>query len=216
MTPSDKPKAAARRTPHPPGWQAQKSAATREQLLDAAIDCFITYGYAGTTTSKIAEHARLSRGAMLHHFPSRDLLIQSAVKHISQRRVDSFRSDILAIPADHPERIRAGLNAYWEHLTGPLFTAFHELAVAARTDAELATILVPAIEEFEQSWYATAQEVFPEWQPTGALFDVAMELTQHLMEGMAIAQIHRKDDERTRRVLDWLETELSKMLASAS
>lgn len=52
-------------------WQAQKSIMTREAIFDAAIECLIDLGYGGTTTALIAEHAGVSRGAMLHHFPSR-------------------------------------------------------------------------------------------------------------------------------------------------
>lgn len=207
---------AVRQGVHPPGWQALKSAATREQLLDAALECFIRYGYSGTTTSKIADHAGLSRGAMLHHFPSRDALIQSAVTHIINRRIEMFRRDVHSIPADHPNRIRAGLDAYWAHLTGSLFTAFHELAVAARTDPGLAQILTPAAAEFEQSWYNNVLEAFPEWQPTGKVFDLAMDLTQHLLEGMAIAQLHKRDASRAKNVIDWIEAELTKMLHSAT
>ena len=50
------------------GWQAQKSASTRTQIIEAAIKCFIECGYSRTTTTLIAEKAGLSRGAMLHHF----------------------------------------------------------------------------------------------------------------------------------------------------
>ena len=53
------------------GWQAKKSAMTREAILEAAIHCIIDHGYAQTTTSLIADHANVSRGAMTHHFPSR-------------------------------------------------------------------------------------------------------------------------------------------------
>ena len=45
------------------GWQAHKSAMTREAILDAAVRCFIDIGYGGTTTARIAEAAGLSRGA---------------------------------------------------------------------------------------------------------------------------------------------------------
>ena len=51
------------------GWQAQKSAATRNLIIEAAIKCFVELGYAQTTTTAIADKAGLSRGAMLHHFP---------------------------------------------------------------------------------------------------------------------------------------------------
>ena len=48
--------------------QAERSAATREALLDATIDCLIEEGYDSTTTSRVSERAGLSRGAHLHHF----------------------------------------------------------------------------------------------------------------------------------------------------
>ena len=40
------------------GWQAQKSAMMRDTILDAALDCFVTIGYASTTTARIAEKAK--------------------------------------------------------------------------------------------------------------------------------------------------------------
>ena len=38
--------------------QAERSAATREALLDATIDCLIEEGYASTTTARVAERGR--------------------------------------------------------------------------------------------------------------------------------------------------------------
>ena len=43
------------------GWQAEKSALTRQAILEAAVRCFVEYGYAQTTTAMIAEEARVSR-----------------------------------------------------------------------------------------------------------------------------------------------------------
>ncbi|MDX1693655.1 MAG: TetR/AcrR family transcriptional regulator [Ketobacteraceae bacterium] len=173
----------------PAGWQAQKSAATQNLILDAAITCFIETGYAKTTTAKIARRAGLSRGAMLHHFPSRLALVNAAVEYLHKRRLNAFREAVSRIAADHPNRIRAGIDVYWEHLTSPLFVAFHELSVAARTDQELHNILVPAVAGFDEAWYEMARELFPEWKQTGEVFDLAMDLTQNLMEGMALNHI---------------------------
>ncbi len=58
--------------------QAQRSAATREALLDATIACLVEDGYANTTTSKVAERAGVSRGAHLHHFQTRSALVAAA------------------------------------------------------------------------------------------------------------------------------------------
>ena len=63
-------------------WQAQKSAMTRDRILDATINCFINLGYTNVTTAKVASTAGVSRGAMLHHFPSKTELIQAAVEYL--------------------------------------------------------------------------------------------------------------------------------------
>src|ERR1700682_1902920 len=51
--------------------QAERSATTRDALLDATIACLVEDGYANTTTSRVAERAGVSRGAHLHHFQTR-------------------------------------------------------------------------------------------------------------------------------------------------
>ena len=53
------------------GWQVEKSAMTRWSILEATIQCLLELGYANTTTALIANYAGVSRGAMMHHFPSR-------------------------------------------------------------------------------------------------------------------------------------------------
>ena len=73
------------------GWQAQKSAATRNAILDSAIACIVEFGYRGTTTTAIAQKAGLSRGAMLHHFPSKLDIVRGAVEHLHKKRLKAFR-----------------------------------------------------------------------------------------------------------------------------
>src|SRR5439155_19309262 len=71
------PMAATRRT------QEERSAATREALMDATIDCLVDYGYAGTTTTRVAARARLSRGAQMHHFQRKAPLVVAAPLHLA-------------------------------------------------------------------------------------------------------------------------------------
>lgn len=189
------------------GWQAQKSASTRNLIIEAAIKCFVDLGYARTTTTLIAQQAGLSRGAMLHHFPSKLDIVRAAVEYLHAKRLRAFRKAVSkpSITGDH---VHQGVEAYWAHVRHPLFVAFFELAVAARTDNELADILRPAQESFEKEWYDAALEVFPEWRGRGEKFDLALDLSRYVLEGMAVSFLTHKETERDKRVLKYLEEKI--------
>ena len=195
----------------PSGWQAQKSAATRNLIVEAAIACFVELGYAQTTTTAIAERAGLSRGAMLHHFPSKIDIVRAAVEHLHGKRLKAFRKAMTRGAPAGGDRVLLGVETFWAHVRHPMFVAFFELSVAARTDPELAAILRPAQEAFEREWYRTAKEVFPEWEGRGELFDIALDLTRYVMEGMAISFLTHKETERDKRVLLYLADKLHEL-----
>jgi AcrR family transcriptional regulator len=192
------------------GWQAQKSAATRTLIVEAAIKCFVDLGYSRTTTTAIAARAGLSRGAMLHHFPAKVDIVRAAVDYLHAKRLKAFRRAAQR-SSSGGDRLRANLDAYWQHVRHPMFVAFFELVVAARTDSELVEILRPAQEAFEREWHRTAREVFTEWRTEDATFDIALDLTRYVLEGMGIGFLVNKDTERDRRVIDYLERNLREL-----
>ena len=192
------------------GWQAQKSASTRTLIIETAIKCFVDVGYSRTTTTLIAEKAGLSRGAMLHHFPSKLAIVRAAVEHLHAKRLRAFRKAVGKPMADG-DHVRHSVDAYWAHVRHPMFVAFFELAVAARTDKQLASILRPAQEAFERQWYASALELFPEWKGKGEKFDLAFDLSRYVLEGMAISFLTQKETERDKRVLNYLDEKLKEL-----
>src|SRR5262249_61236914 len=62
--------------------QAQRTAATRAALLEATVDCLVSRGFDGTTTTEVAHRAGVSPGALLHHFPAKAELLCAAVGHL--------------------------------------------------------------------------------------------------------------------------------------
>ena len=66
--------------------QEERSRAMRERLLDATIECLITHGWSGTSTTLVSQRAGVSRGAQLHHFPTKNALVLASVVHLSERR----------------------------------------------------------------------------------------------------------------------------------
>ena len=192
------------------GWQARKSEATRNQIITAAIRCIVESSYSNTTTMRIAEKAGLSRGAMLHHFPSKIDIIRAVVDYLHNKRLQAFRRSIKELPED-ADHVRLAVRAYWEHVNHPLYIAIFELAVAARTDEELQQILVPAQQAFDREWYLTAREVFPEWQSDPKAFDLALNLTQQLMEGMSISHFTHAREIDEEQLLEYLENRLREL-----
>ncbi|GGC22785.1 putative TetR-family transcriptional regulator [Novosphingobium marinum] len=163
--------------------QSAKAAQTRARLIDATIRCLVKYGYAKTTTPRVAAEAGLSRGAMMHHFENSAALVKATVIALHERRLRAFRR-----AADKPQHEVGDLvAAYWRQVQKPAFIAFHELAVAARTDPDLARIMKPLQEEFTERFNAQAEQLFPEWEGARREFDLAMSLSQTILEGMAIA-----------------------------
>ncbi len=191
-------------------WQAQKSASTRTLIIETAIKCFVEVGYSRTTTTLIAEKARLSRGAMLHHFPSKLAIVRAAVEYLHAKRLRAFRKAV-SNPSPDGDHVRQSVEAYWAHVHHPMFVAFFELAVAARTDKELAAVLRPAQEAFEREWYQVAVDLFPEWKGAGENFELAFDLARYLLEGMAISFLTYGENKRAERVLRYLEAKLKEL-----
>ena len=175
-----------------PTWQQTKSAATRKAILDAALEDFYKVGYTHTTTEQVARRANVSRGAMLHHFPTRFDLIRGAVEHLNARRLMEFERAEMRIQKNVAHtQIEQGIDAYWRQLNSKWFVIFHELQVAARTDVELRRILVPAIRVFDERWLHMTERVFPDLSHSRNFF-LGNFLTLFLLEGMAINQVTRK------------------------
>jgi AcrR family transcriptional regulator len=113
----------------------QRAWETREKILQAAVCCLAEDGYAATTTSRIQERAGVSRGSLLHQFPSRDDLLIAAIQHLCDQRMAD-------LPAGRGG-IDGAIDALWGLFHGPLFRAAVQLWVAAEHKPELAAALAP-------------------------------------------------------------------------
>jgi len=189
-------------------WQKTKSEMTRTSILEAAVDCFYELGYANTTTENIAQTAGVSRGAMLHHFPTRFVLIKAAIEHLNRKRLEWFEEEesVVQRGAEHT-RIEEGIDTYWKQLNSPTFIVFHELKVAARTDKELAKVLLPAMQEFDKAFYQSVRRIFPDLVLSEA-FERANYLTQYLLEGIAMARMTSASKVPDKMMIAWLKREL--------
>lgn len=133
--------------------------ATQDKLLEATISCIVELGYAGTSTTLVCQRAGVSRGAQVHHYPTKAALVAAAIERLFARMHDEFRSRLGgASPTSDPPAQAPDLDStfaeLWALYQGPTLCAWMELLIAARTDDALRERL----REVDQRFFADAKQ----------------------------------------------------------
>ncbi|MFC0203757.1 TetR/AcrR family transcriptional regulator [Novosphingobium soli] len=171
-------------------WQQRKSALMRERLVSAAIDRLVENGYPGLTTAAVAAACEVSRGAMHHHFQTRMELVAAVVDHVVYHRMRTFLADYFdAVErrCDEP-MIELACEAHWRSVQTRDYAAWLELALAARTDGELAAIFEPAARRYDAVWTSEMIEAFPQWREDWENLKLAHDFTSAIHAGMLLHQ----------------------------
>lgn len=129
--------------PKPPRrTQESRSAETRARLLEAAIQSLYSRGYSVTTTMAVAADAKVSRGAMLHQFPTKVDLMLFVVESVYAEEMVLYRERLAAFD-DPKERLLSLPEVMWSVLSRPEGVAVLEVLQGARSDEELNRRLKP-------------------------------------------------------------------------
>ncbi|MEV6523963.1 TetR/AcrR family transcriptional regulator [Longispora sp. NPDC051575] len=120
----------------------ERSERTRERLLDATVESLIEIGYARTSMQEVCTRAELSRGAQLHHFPTKAGLMAAAIEHLTRKQTERVLLVGENLP-EGPDRMEALIDLMWEGFSGPLAKASIELWVACANDPELRAVMLP-------------------------------------------------------------------------
>lgn len=180
--------------------ETPKSRRTRARILDAAMSLFAQVGYVAATNGLIAEAAKLTRGAMLYHFPTREALVEAAIAHIEATRARLFEAAASTPPAPGVDAAEHAIDAYWALLHEPAFIAFAELESAARTDPVLQDLLANAQNAFDR---AQVGDRFLALAQAGddPRFQTSRDLGRFLLEGLAKGSLTYDQEARQERLL---------------
>lgn len=173
--------------------QSERSGETRQALFDATIDLLHDEGFSKTSTPEIARKAGVSRGALTHHFATKEDLVTSAVAdHLTQVNMK------LAAFADNYGR-RGGstdeiVDYLWQIMFDRLFYVTLEYLPEARHNDSFRDGLIPVVHEFHDRldgiWTALAahRKVDP------ASVRIVMNATMCLIRGMIAQTVLRPAD----------------------
>lgn len=181
--------------------QADRSRETRRKLMQATVECLVERGWAGTTTTVVAERAGVSRGAQLHHFRTRGELVAAAVEHLGAESVLDLKARARQVDESSPEdQIAAVVELIADFYASDLFSAALELWVAARTDPDLKTVVVPLEVRLGRETHRLAVELLGADEAKPGVRET-VQLTLDLVRGLALANQLTDDRKRRGRII---------------
>ncbi|QNU64893.1 TetR/AcrR family transcriptional regulator [Vreelandella titanicae] len=186
--------------------QEERSRQTQARVTQATIECILEKGIRATSTVDVARLAGVSRGALVHHYPSKTLLMQAALEDLLSREVESVREMAVKVKAGELN-FDSLLKALHEHFKGDLYMVTLEYLTNARTDPDIMKVLIPLAAKFNDSLEQIWEQLVASAKHTSHQNRVALNATLCMMRGMGAQSIWRDDPELYRdMLLFWKET----------
>ena len=115
-------KARLPKVPHVPGTsrRAQYSASTKRALVDVAEELFTEHGYANTSLDAVVAGARVTKGALYHHYSGKQALFEAVFERVEEDASTRIRHAIKGVK-DPWEKALAGLRAFLDVVREPRF-----------------------------------------------------------------------------------------------
>lgn len=130
---------------------AERSAVTRQHILAATVQCLDTSGYGAVTNIRVADLAGVSRGAMMHHFPTRQALIVATAEH-AYEKLNQYRAEEVAKVAPGLDRYRTIMDLSLVTQRLPEGMALNEIRIGSRSDPEIRDAVTPMMSAISEDY----------------------------------------------------------------
>jgi AcrR family transcriptional regulator len=96
-----------------PKTRSEQRDATRERIVEAALEAFAAKGFHGASTRDIAQRARTNQGLITYHFRSKEELWKAAAERIFALLSARMTEQLGVLASEDPrERTREGIRTY--------------------------------------------------------------------------------------------------------
>lgn len=199
----------------PARTQAERSDEMRRRIVDAAARVMGDHGYAGFRTAEVARVAGVSRGAQLHHFPTKEQLVLATLRHVYGRALERSRQRAASLDAKG-DIIGQLLDDAREFFFSRHFMVSIDIVVSAATDPsvrdEVRDIARTARLPVEQAWTDALIQA-------GVPADVApgiLSIVLGVVRGQAIRRLWDSDTNRDEQQLAMLRDMVRCFVAARS
>lgn len=122
-----------------------QSAATKRQIVDAALETLKERGFAGTSARTIARRGGFNQALVFYHFGGVNQLLLAALEETSARRMHRYQQALDEV-STIPDGVRMARDIYREDLAAGHITVLSEMIAGSLTHPELAPPVVACIE----------------------------------------------------------------------
>lgn len=190
----------------PSGKQEAKSLRTRNKLYDATISCLVEFGYGETTLARIVEKAKLSNGALLHHFSSKEHLMTATAEYLFGRTLDRPKRR-LSKDANDSDVIAEDLRTNWSYyINTPQYRALLEILIASRTDKTLRNQIEDTLHDYHRRSVEHLMSIYE--SATGKPEDAELLpiMSNIFFRGLLIQDQYSADPRKQQRMVErWIE-----------
>lgn len=175
---------------------------TRQHILQTAVALLVEQGSARTTTLQVQQRAGVSRGALLHHFPTHAALLSATVEELVRRNERAVQDSLAKLEGTQDATERA-IRVLAVASTRPAYLAELELWAVARTDTELRAALLQAERTARKDSERVLSSLFAATSDRPANATV-MALTNEFVRGLALSSVLRSPVRRQQLLAQWI------------
>ena len=164
---------------------ALRSARMKQRVLEEALECIFALGYQNASTVEIARRAGVSRGAMLHHYPSKEELVCAAYESLLKQESEGLRA-IAGSYAEGEVSLDDFVDYPWSRFSGRSFMINIDFIAAARTTPNLKDRVERVREEYHESLDSIWRQFFADKDLPEHEAQVILNLTLCFLRGMGV------------------------------
>src|SRR5215472_11489952 len=98
----------------PKSRREEYAEATKEAIINSGLESFVEKGYLRASLDEVADHARVTKGAVYHHFSNKREVFEAVFKMVSSVGMGQLRSRMSAYPDTGKMVITNLLNSYFD------------------------------------------------------------------------------------------------------
>lgn len=173
--------------------QEERSATTREKVIQAAIDCIVEEGLHNTTAARIAARSGVTWGAIAHQFGDKDSVLFAVVERNAEMYRNLLEAALKKAGPTPPERIEALIEVTWKYINEPSAFAFNELIIHNRASSN-AKIIGQQEDLSYKQMKVVWDKFFGEFDIPPTNLDTARNFTLATLQGLSLMRLitHRR------------------------